>query len=80
MEEINVFIKLEDGKLKTIKAKPDYTLKQFVSQMKKDHKIRIEGIAFDGKLFKPYQYNMTLNELGIKDKSYMQIMIRFPGG
>ena len=80
MEEINVFLKMEDGKRKTIKTNPDNTLKQFVSQAQMVLLIRIEKIAFKGKIFKDYQYDMTLNELDIKDQSLLQIVSRLAGG
>ena len=77
---IKVFIRDQNKKQRTVNIDQHATLKAFIDKIKLVFLIDIENLSFKGKTLKPSQYDESIQDLDIKDKSIIQIVGKLQGG
>ena len=70
---ITVFTKHSDGQLKIAYISSGATIKQFKEHMSTVHHTQIDKFSFQGRIFSESINHKLLTEIGIKDKSVIQI-------
>ena len=78
---IRVFLKNKDGgKQRAFNVNPNATLKEMMEVIELVFLVKIENLSFKGKMLKSSQESEIIKDLGIKDKSVIQIVARLEGG